>query len=288
MYRRGLVMTACALLSVMIGSHATLAQTPPEQIRDMPGLSYLGVVGGLEAWSVNGSDALWMRAPDGRALIRGDMFSAVGKDLGAALLGTGPDPANTPVTQATDVDASTTPDWSSPDAALLSSILELTRSDTFSILIGDSSAPQVWAWMDLSAAATPATYMMLRDRVEAGKISLRVIPVVTMDPGSSDFVIRLLSQADPIAAMTGRITGSPMADMADEEVEIPEDLVRAIEANGGLAGQISPPALPLLIWSGSEGTAALIGVPSTDVFDGVVRSAPLPPVADGAAPTEQD
>jgi hypothetical protein len=216
------------------------------------------------------------------------MFSAVGKDLGAALLGTGPDPANTPVTQATDVDASTTPDWSSPDAALLSSILELTRSDTFSILIGDSSAPQVWAWMDLSAAATPATYMMLRDRVEAGKISLRVIPVVTTDPGSSDFVIRLLSQTDPVGALTGRVTGAPLPDEVGEGVELPEDLVRGIEANGALAGRISPPALPLLLWSGAEGTAALVGVPGSDVFDGVVRSAPLTPVADAAAPTEQD
>jgi len=290
MYRRSLMMTASALLYMVIESQATLAQTPPEQILDMPGLFFLGVVGGLEAWSVDGSDSLWMRAPDGRALIRGDMFSAAGRDLGPALLGTGPEPANAPVPK-TSVEVAApaaTPDWSAPDAAFFSTILELNRTEAFSILIGDLSAPEVWAWMDMSSPATPATYMMLRDRVEAGKISLRVIPVVTTDPGSSDMVLRLLSQSDPISALTGRVTGAALPVAAGEGAVLPEDLVRNIEANGALAGRISPPGLPLLLWNEAEGTAALVGVPSTDVFDGVVRSAPLPPVADGAAPTEQD
>ena len=239
------------------------AQTPPDLMREMPGLTYLGVVGGLEAWAVDGSDALWMRAPDGRALIRGEMFSAAGQDLGAALLGR---PA-VPLTA-----AATGPDWSAPGPELLGEVMRLTGAEAFSVLIGEEGAPEVWAWMDLSAAATPATYMMLRDRIAAGQIALRAVPVVTAEPGSADLMRQLLAQTDPEAALRGRITGAPTPEIPEGVETLPEALVSRIEKNGEIAGRIAPPALPLLLWSRKEGPAGLIGVPGADLFDGVVGS----------------
>jgi hypothetical protein len=264
-----------ALAALCASAPFSAAQTPPEQIRDLAGLSYLGVVGGLEAWSVDGSDALWMRAPDGRSLIRGDMFSAAGRDMGAALLGRpevragGDDTASDPA-----------PDWSAPSADLLYDVMQLTSQEAFSLLFGDPEAPPVWAWMDLSSPATPATYMMLRDRVEAGEISLRVVPVVTMEPGSADLMRRLLLSPDPVAALRDRIAGLPGTSLEDATggmaEQMPAELVARIEGNGALAGRIAPPALPLLLWARADGPAGILGIPGEDVFDGVVSSAAIP------------
>lgn len=275
---------AAGLVAIVTSLTSASAQTPPEQIRDLPGLSFLGVVAGLEAWSVEGSEVLWMRAPDGRALIRGDLFSAAGQDLGAALTGRPANPLITPASQSG-------PDWSNPGPELLAEVTRVTASETFWVLIGEEDAPEVWAWMDLSAPSTPATYMMLRERIAAGDISLRVVPVVTTEPGSADLMLRLLSQPDPLGALRDRVMGSiflPEVDGDDSAASgMPDEIVSRIEQNGALAGKISPPGLPLLLWARDTGPTGLVGVPGEDVFEGAVRVTPVSvpdPVAGADAP----
>lgn len=263
--RHALIGMITGLTAFCAAPLAVSAQTPPDQIRDLPGLTYLGVVGGLEAWTVDGSGALWMRAPDGRALIRGEMFSAAGQDLGAALLGREAAPLLAPVTG---------PDWSSPTPELLEGAIRISATEALSVLIGEPDAPEVWAWMDPASAATPATYMMLRDRIGSGSVALRVIPVVTTDPGSADLMRLLLAQPDPEAALRAHITGAPTPGVPEGVESLPEELVSGIERNGAIAGRLSPPALPLLLWRAETGPTGLLGVPGADLFDKVVRSGP--------------
>jgi len=268
--RFGLRMTASSLLALLVGLSPVSAQTPPEQIRDWPGLSYLGVIGGLEAWSVEGSDALWMRAPDGRGLIRGEMYSAAGRDLGAALTGAEPSPLR-------EETGETGPDWSAPTPDLVSAVMSLSMTEAFSLLVGDEEAPEVWVWADLSDPATTATYMMLRDRIEAGEIALRVIPVVTSDPVSSELMLRVIRQPGPIGALEGLIRGDrlPADAAADEEaLALSEGLISRIEMNGALAARINPPGLPFLLWMREGGAALFQGVPTPDLFGSVLRLTP--------------
>jgi hypothetical protein len=268
--RENLTGLVFGLLLSAISAAPVYAQTPPEQIRDYPGLTYLGQIGGLEAWALDGSDALWMRAPDGRGLIRGEMFSAAGRDLGAAL--TGSDPASL-----RDALGVTGPDWSEPSAELASEALRLTMTGTFSLLLGEEGAPEVWAWADLSDPAISATYMMLRDLIEAGEIGLRVIPIVTSGPGSSELILRAISTPGPVGALKGLIRGERLpADAAldEEALAISGGLISRIEANGALASRISPPGLPFLMWSREGGPAVFQGVPRPEIFDGVMRITP--------------
>ena len=261
--------TAASLLALRVGLSPVHAQTPPEQIRDWPGLTYLGVVAGLEAWSVAGSDALWMRAPDGRGLIRGSLFSAAGRDLGAAL--TGADPAPLRAAPAAG------PDWSAPTPELLASVLRLSAEEAFALTLGEGAAPEVFAWMDLSDPATPATYMMLRDLIWTGEMSLRVIPVVTSDPSSSDLMLRAISSPGPLAALEDLVRGVPLPEETERDEERlarSEGLIGRIEMNGALASRISPPGLPFLVWTTTEGPAAFQGVPGAEVFGSVTRTGP--------------
>jgi len=281
--RYGLRMTASSLLALFVGASSIFAQTPPDQIRDWPGLNYLGIVGGLEAWSVDGSERLWMRAPDGRGLIRGDLFSAAGIDLGAALTGSAPIPLR-------DDPEQTVPDWSEPTPDLIAAALSLTVSDAFSIPLGGEDAPEVWAWLDLSDPSSRATYLMLSDQVEAGALSLRVIPVVTNAPQSADLMRRVLSSNGPIGAFKDLLTGRVRADtfeFDEERLSSSEGLIARIETNGALAARINPPGLPFVLWAQDTGPSAFVGVPGSDLFDGAVRVPPPPQEARPDAPSTE-
>jgi hypothetical protein len=299
--RNYLKITGCGLLALMTGLGTVSAQTPPEQIRDWDGLSYLGVVAGMEAWGLKGSDRLWMRAPDGRALIEGSLFSATGQDLGAALTGApartlsapsppaNPTATNDPVPApsendpeaAQDASAEPTPlDWSAPNQALIGQALEITRSEAFWFGVGDPTAPEIWAWMDPSTPASQATFMMLRDRIAAGSVYLRVIPVVTRDPASAEAMAAILATEDPLRAFLARLDGGALpAAPEGEDLTLPEELVTPIERNGALATRIAPPALPFLVWTSGSGPVALAGVPGEDLFGDAVRVDPAPEAA---------
>lgn len=292
--RNYLKFTGCGLIALMTGLSPVSAQTPPDQIRDWTGLSYLGIVAGLEAWGVEGSDRIWMRAPDGRALIEGSLFSATGQDLGAALTGAparnlsapsaplalpasadDPPPANGSASEPDPFD------WSAPNQGLIRQALEITATEAFWFGIGDPAAPEVWAWMDPSTPSSQATFMMLRDRISDGSVYLRVVPVVTRDPASAEAMAALLSAEDPLRAFLARLDGGPLPTPPEgEEVTLPEELVTPIERNGALASRIAPPALPFLVWTSDSGPVALAGVPGGDLFAGVVRVDPAPEPAE--------
>lgn len=263
--RYGSRLMAAGLMALLTGGAPVFAQTPPEQIQDWPGLTYLGLVSGLEAWSVDGSDALWMRAPDGRGLIRGDLFSAAGIDLGAALTGSSPSTLREGV-------VGDGPDWSVATPELISSVIRLSAEEAFPLKIGDDAAPEVWVWTDLADPSTPATYMMLRDLIEAGEISLRVIPVVTADTASSDLMLRAISQPGPIGALEGLVRGVPLPEGSqrdEERLSISGGLISRIERNGQLASRVNPPGLPFLVWDGVNGPVAFQGIPDADLFGSV-------------------
>lgn len=288
--RNYLKFTACGLFALMTGFSTVSAQTPPDQIRDWTGLSYLGVVAGLEAWGVEGSDRIWMRAPDGRALIEGSLFSATGQDLGAALTGA---PARSLLSPSDPVDASSSRseivsepaplDWSSPSQALIDQALDITSTGAFWFGVGDPNAPEIWVWMDPSTPASQATFMMLRDRISDGSAYLRVIPVVTRDPASADAMAAILSAEEPLRAFLSRLDGGPLPELPEGEITLPEELVTPIERNGALASRISPPALPFVLWTSQSGPVALAGIPGEDLFGDVVR---VDPIADEAQETE--
>ena len=251
---------AAASLLALTGAFSVQAQTPPEQIRDWPGLTYLGQVGGLETWTVENSDDLWMRAPDGRSLIRGEIFSVSGRNLGAALKGGAPSVLE-PVTAG--------PDWANASPDLVRAAHDLVVTEGFSILIGADDAPAVWALMDVSSPASAATYVMLKDRIEDGTLSLRVIPVVTGTPGSYERMRLAISQPGPVNAIRDLVKGGdlPAGAFVDEDrLEISEGLISRVENNARLADRISPPGLPFLMWMGAEGPAAYVGVPDPEVF----------------------
>jgi hypothetical protein len=275
--------TGCGLIALMTGFSPVSAQTPPDQIRDWPGLSYLGVIGGLETWAAPGSDLLWMRAPDGRALIEGRVYSATGQDLGSALTGaparslvSPSDPAkNTPT--GNEIVSDPAPlDWSSPSQALINQALAITSGGAFWFGVGDPAAPEIWVWMDPSTPTSQATFMMLRDRISDGSVYLRVIPVVTREPASADAMAAILSSQDPLRAFLSRLDGGPLPDFPEGEITLPEELVTPIERNGALAARVSPPALPLLLWTSQSGPVALAGIPGEDLFGDVVRVDPVP------------
>lgn len=88
--RKLLIRNGAAVSLVALIAGGAVAQTPPSALADLPGVSFEGQIGGMDVWSVPGSDQLYAVTPDGRTLVRGTIFSGSGRDIGAALTGASP------------------------------------------------------------------------------------------------------------------------------------------------------------------------------------------------------
>lgn len=76
---------ALCLLSATTAQARTLAPF----MESLP-FRYEGQVGGLDAWSLEGGEDLWLVLPDGNTVIVGFVFSGRGQDIGSAILGVEP------------------------------------------------------------------------------------------------------------------------------------------------------------------------------------------------------
>lgn len=81
-----------AILAALVALGATgsaFAQTVPAAIADLPGVKSVGEIAGLQAWSAENTQYLWLEGPEGE-LVAGFVFDETGKDIGAAAAGTPP------------------------------------------------------------------------------------------------------------------------------------------------------------------------------------------------------
>jgi hypothetical protein len=104
-------LSLAALLTVSLAVPA-LAQTPyqgvvpvPPVIADAEGAKPLGMIGGLSVWSIPGSEALFIAAPDGKTSFVGFAFDEAGKDIGYQLSGGTPLDLNQVLARQADIEA---------------------------------------------------------------------------------------------------------------------------------------------------------------------------------------
>lgn len=80
---------AFGLLVSSLAGVSAHAQPMAPFMQSLP-FSYEGQVGGLNAWSLEGNDDLWLVTPDGNTVVVGYVFSGRGVDIGSAILGIDP------------------------------------------------------------------------------------------------------------------------------------------------------------------------------------------------------
>ncbi|WP_375263686.1 hypothetical protein [Palleronia sp.] len=78
-----------AALGALGMAGSALAQTVPDAIADLPGVTSIGELAGLQAWSAENTQYLWLEGPDGE-LIAGFVFDRSGTDIGAEAAGVQP------------------------------------------------------------------------------------------------------------------------------------------------------------------------------------------------------
>lgn len=86
--RKTMVMSTVALVAALPVQAS--AQDVPEALQGLEDLSYQGDLGGMDVWVQDGSDEVYMIGPDGRTIMRGDVFNANGRDVGAVYTGATP------------------------------------------------------------------------------------------------------------------------------------------------------------------------------------------------------
>jgi len=62
----------------------------PNFLKGSAGLEFQGQVSGMDLYSMDGFEGLWLVSPDGRTAIAGTIFSGDGRDIGAAFTGGDP------------------------------------------------------------------------------------------------------------------------------------------------------------------------------------------------------
>jgi predicted DsbA family dithiol-disulfide isomerase len=80
---------ALALTMSAAGAQDASAQVAPAQIADVEGLTFIGQISGLPAWTTPGADFVWLALPDG-GIAASFAYDANGKDAASALLGRDP------------------------------------------------------------------------------------------------------------------------------------------------------------------------------------------------------
>jgi hypothetical protein len=132
--RKLLIRNGAAVSLIALIAGGAVAQTPPSALADLPGVSFEGQIGGMDVWSVPGTDELYAVTPDGRTLVRGKIFSGTGRDIGAALIGT---PSSELFTRDADVSTTEIGGGDVPDETPL--MVNTDTSSGFSALIGPDS-----------------------------------------------------------------------------------------------------------------------------------------------------
>lgn len=78
-----------ATAAIALSAGAASAQSKAPFMQDLP-FTYEGQIGGLDAWSLEGHDDLWLVLPDGNTVIAGFVFNGRGRDIGSVMLGLEP------------------------------------------------------------------------------------------------------------------------------------------------------------------------------------------------------
>lgn len=161
--RKTLLGRGLAVSLISLAAGGAFAQTPPEALSGLSGLSYEGQIGGLEVWSAPGTSELFAVTPDGRTLMRGAIFSGSGRDIGAAitgaeasdLLGGGASPAQA-VTETATAPVQAPPLVNTEGARGFAGLLGPDSCQSPILTQGPAAAPRVAGWDGQGRGAPPA------------------------------------------------------------------------------------------------------------------------------------
>ncbi|MBW3243623.1 thioredoxin fold domain-containing protein [Epibacterium sp. DP7N7-1] len=166
----------------------------------------------------------------------------------------------------------------------LSLIDGLRRS--FTLQVGDTNAPLIYVITDPSCEACRATNDLLREKVEAGELQMRIVMIDVVNEDSLGTIAGIVTAANPAKTF--------LEMSADEDVEmpfaraagIPADFMKGLEANYAMAEAFKIPQLPFVAFETEDGPAYISGAPAPEQL-----AAALPPSdADEitAEPSEDD
>ena len=153
---------------------------------------------------------------------------------------------------------------------------------SFTMQIGEPDAPLIYVITDPSCEPCRVTNDLLRDKVEAGELQMRVVMVDVVDEDSLGTIAGIVTSDDPAQTY--------LAMTAEEGVEmpfartsgIPEEVVQGLEANYAMAEAFKVPQLPMIAFDTEDGPAYISGAPAPEQL----ASALPPSEADDSAPVK--
>lgn len=250
-----------------IAGEAENAAAPPTPVVAAGG-TYVGKVGGLDAWRVPGQEDLVFRASDGQTIIVGRALTVDGRDLTSFYT-----EALTPPGAATGAPTPEAPVAAAPPAddvtAQLDRFATAAKAERLWFSVGSQQAPVVYVVVDPTCPFCAQAMDKLRPDVEGGHLQLRVILAPFREPLSAQLSYAIMKAEVPAVAYweheitTARGGPSPLQPIVAD----PKDpIATALDANAAWLDEARIPATPFFFWRDSDGVRIFAGVPDRGVF----------------------
>lgn len=231
-----------AILAALVALGATgsaFAQTVPAALADLPGIEPVGEIAGLQAWTAENAQYLWLEGPTGE-LIAGFVFDETGKDIGAAAAGT-------PPTEFAVLTGELSPEEAAAGVSATLAVkpedigLEVPQTDTAAegpiadVRVVENGETEVV----LPSEAFDVAQEMLEGLPEAERAELLMALVTALRPVTTEdeFVAALKGWQDEVFARIGATAtapaddeAAPVAGEAEEAAVEPEEAAEAKDA----------------------------------------------------------
>lgn len=167
------------------------------------------------------------------------------------------------------------------DDAGLSLIDAVRRS--FTLQVGQRDAPLAYIITDPTCEPCRLANDLLRERVEAGALQLRVVMLSIVDEDSLGTIAGIVGADDPAAAYLAMSLDDGSEMPFARTAGLPQVVTQGLEANYAMAEAFEIPQLPFVIFEGEAGPVYISGAPAPEQLDAALppgeRDRPLEDVA---------
>ena len=146
------------------------------------------------------------------------------------------------------------------------SLLEAMQA-SFGVVLGSDQAPQMVMFADPASVVCGKAIDYMAPRIEAGELSIKILPVSIVGPDGAGLLAGLLAAEDKLAA--ARAMGTEEAPYARASTLQPEAM-EGLAQNEALGQAARIPRLPFFAYATTEGPIYIDGVPGPEQIEKIL------------------
>lgn len=166
------------------------------------------------------------------------------------------------------------------------SLLDAARG-SFWMQVGNPDAPVAYVFTDPACEPCRASTDLLREKVKAGELQLRVMMLSMVDENALNTIAGIIASEDPAGTFLAMSMETDDDFPSAKPHDLPDVIQAGLDRNYQLAEAAAIPQLPFYIFDTEEGPRYISGVPSVEQLKSALPpTVRLQPAAAAAAPED--